>query len=227
MNRLATALCVGLYWATAAAAEDVERLESRVPILEEEIREACANERAGEARAALAYLSFNRAVALTTELNREVAKVNRFLDSPEELAYRQLEEDLAQAREASRRKFWAQLDIDVQQLDWMRMQNGTDRPFSDEMIERQRQKVKQAKRMLDYYSRSDVVAQSLMTPDQMRRLLAIKIDAALKQLKQMAALGRKLDAASSRAWGCWVTATNSGHPADGGLAAFRPPGTAY
>jgi hypothetical protein len=212
--RLATALCLGFAWVPTAAAEEIERLESRVPVLEEEVREACANERAGEARASLAYLTYNRAQALTQDLNREIAKLNRFLDSPEELAYRQLEEDLAQAREASRQKSRVQLDLDVQALDWMRLQAGTDRPYPQYMIDRQREKVKRAKRLLDYYSRNDAIVQAMMTPDQLRKLLSVKIGSALRQLKQMSALGRKLDAASSRAWGCWVTATNAGKMVD-------------
>jgi hypothetical protein len=226
MIRLAAALWIGLVWIPAAGAEELERLESRVPILEEEVREACANERAGDARAALAYLSYNRAVALTQELNREVAKVNRFLDSPEELAYHQLEDDLSEARQASRQKYRQQLDTDVQTLDWMRLQSHTARPYSESMLDQQREKVKQEKRKLDYYERSSIVAPTIMTEGQMRRLLAIKIDAAMKQLKQMAVLGRKLDAASSRAWGCWVTATNAGRPSEG-LSAYKQPGNAY
>jgi hypothetical protein len=48
----------------------------------------------------------------------------------------------------------------------------------------------------------------------MRRLLAVKLDEAIKRMKQITALGRRFDAASSRAWGCWVTATNSGKMAE-------------
>ena len=224
MNQLAKALCIGLSWLPCAgAAEELDRLESRLPVLEEEVREACANERTGEARASLAYLTYNRANALIEELNREVAKVNRFLDSPEELAYRQLGEDLARAREASRRRSRAQLDLDVRALDWMRLQAGTSHPYPPSTIDRQREKVKQAKRTLDYYSRSDAIVESVMTSEDLRRLLAIKIDSAMKRLKEMTALGRRFDAASSRAWGCWVTATNSGKMAD----STRPSGGAF
>jgi hypothetical protein len=208
--RLAAALCIGLAWACDAYAEDLDRLESRVPVLEEQVREACANERSGEARASLAYLSYSRAVALTQDLNREMARLNRFLDSPEELAYRQLVEDLDHARAASREKSRVQLDIDVQTLSWMRLQRETDRPYPEAMIDRQRLKVKHAKRLVDYYERSDAIVQSIMTPTELRKILSVRIGTALKQLHQMAALGRKLDAASSRAWGCFSTATNSG-----------------
>lgn len=227
MVRLGLRLGLLLAWPVVAFAEDLERLESRLPILEEQVRMACTDERAGSARAALAYLSYSRATALTADLNREMAEVNRFLDSPEELAYRQLTEDLSKAREGSRLKFRAQLDVDVQLLDWMRLQERTDRPYSREAMDRQRDKVRQSKRTLDYYTRSDVVAESLMTPAQMRKLLAIKIDQATRRMRQIAALARRFDAASSKAWGCWVTATNSGKQIVGSaLGATEPTGGA-
>jgi hypothetical protein len=206
--------CAGMFVvSTIGVAEEVERLESRLPVLEEEVREACANERAGEARAALAYLTYARASSLTDELNREVAKVYTFLDSPEELAYRQLVEDLGKAREVSRVKYRNQLDLHVQQLDWMRLQVDSERPYSEGQMEEQRQRVKRSKRLLDYFSRADAIVDTVMPPEQMRKLLAIKIDSAMRRMKQMGAIGRRLDAASSRAWGCLVTATNSGRMA--------------
>jgi hypothetical protein len=194
-----------------ARAIDIERLESRVPVLEEEVLEACANERPGEARASLAYLSYNRANSLREQLDREVAAVDRILDGPEELVQRQLELDYARAREASRLRSLALLEFEVRRLDWIRLRSDGEEPPE---LEEQRERVRKAKRLHDYYTRRDAVSRGVIAPEQMRKLLSVKIETALGRLRQLSALGRRLDAAASRAWGCWTTATNSGKPVE-------------
>lgn len=193
--------------------EAYSSLEEKLGIVELETELACEKESVGDARAALAYLAYSRAKSLGEQVAREVGELHRFLDSPEEIAQRQIQEDLLKARARNRSLAATTLSDEVWAWEYLKLRQRLGYANSH-AVEAQRQRIREAKQTVDFYERSDAIREKIFPQEQLRQLTALRVQDAIKSLKTLNAIGRRADLATGRAWGCWSVAAGKARSAE-------------